>query len=449
MNDRFAIGSTLRLVIANAGWLFCLRLLRVAFAFFVGVWTARYLGPTLWGQLNYAIALVVLFGPITRLGLENVVVHELVRRPGDRDEILGTAFALRAIGGVLSFALALGAVALLRPGDSTSLLLVAIVAFGMVFQAYDVIDIFFQSETNLKYPVNAKSAALALANALKIVFILLGAPLPWFAGAAAIEVVAGAAGLLVAYRLRGLEARAFRWSAEEARRLFAMGWPLILSGTFAVIYFKIDQVMLGQMISQAEVGIYATAARISEMWYFVPVAISTAVFPVLIRSRQEEGPAIYRERTQRLYDFYVWVSLSVAVVMTFAANRIVVLLFGEAYARSGPILAIHIWAGVFIFLREVLGRWFITENMLTFAYVSNGLGALVNVALNLVLIPRYAAMGAAVATVASYATAGYLSCFLHPRAREAARMMSLALVAPLRAAAGLLRGRGRGAAGGK
>lgn len=443
MNGIFKINSALRAVVVNTGWLFALRILRLAFAFLVGVWTARYLGPELWGQLNYALALVILFGPLTKLGLENVVVHELVQRPEKRDEILGTAFVLRVLGGVLAFVLTLAAVAFLRPGDTASLFLVAVISFGMTFQAYDVIDIFFQAGTQLKYSVYAKSAALALSNLFKIALILNHASLPWFAAAAALEVVAGAGGLLAAYRLRGLSVRAFRWGAGEARRLVSLGWPLILSGTFAVINFKIDQVMLGQMISQAEVGIYSTASRISEMWYFVPVAISTSIFPMLIQSRRELGPAVYRKRTQHLYDFYVWVSLSVAIVVTFTANWIVVLLFGQAYARSGPILSIHIWAGVFIFLREVLGRWFITENLLTFAFISNGLGALVNVALNLLLIPRYASIGAAVATVISYATAGYLACFLHPRAREAAWMMSLALVAPLRTIMGLFRHRGR------
>ena len=431
--------SALSRVIANAGWLFVLRLLRLAFAFFVGVWMARHLGPELWGTLNYALALVILFGPISRLGLEGVVVNELMKRPQDRDRILGSSFALRIAGGGLSMAATIVLVALLRPGDSLSMILVAIISFGWLFQAYDAIDVFFQADERLKYPVHAKSVGLVVSNLLKIYFILTDAPLPAFAAAAALEIVVSAGALVVAYRIRGLRIGEWAASRLEMRRLFSLGWPVILSGTFAVVYFKIDIIMLGHMIGQAEVGIYSTAARISEMWYFVPVAISTAMFPSLIQSKMKLGPDVYRARTQELYDFYVWVSLAIAVGVTFAADFIVILLFGEEYARSGGILAIHIWAGIFIFLREALGRWFITENLLAFAFISNGLGAIVNVILNLVLIPRYAAVGAAVATVISYASAGYFACFIHPSTREAAWMMSRALVVPVRALAAILR----------
>ncbi len=444
MSGVFGIRSALARVAANAGWLFLLRFIRLAFAFFVGVWMARYLGPELWGTLNYAIALVILFGPLTRLGLEGVVVHELVKRPQDRDAILGTSFALRVAGGALSMAATIALVAILRPGDSLSMLLVAIISFGWIFQAYDAIDVFFQAEERLKYPVYAKSVGLVVSNLLKIYFILTNAPLPAFAAAASLEILVASAGLAVAYRAKGFRMRSWTVRRGEIKRLFNLGWPMMLSSAFAVVYLKIDLVMLGQMIDQAEVGIYSTAARISEMWYFVPVAISTAIFPSLIQSRIRLGRDVYVARTQRLYDFFVWVSLAIAVGVAFAAEFIVVLLFGEEYARAGGILAIHVWAGVFIFLREALGRWFITEDLLSFAFISNGLGALVNVLLNLVLIPRYAATGAAVATVISYASAGYFACFVHPKTREAAWMMSRALAVPVRALAALLRRLGTG-----
>ena len=449
MNGIFNVRSAIARVAANAGWLFLLRFIRLAFAFFVGVWMARHLGPELWGTLNYAIALVILFGPLTRLGLEGVVVHELVKRPQDRDRILGASFALRVAGGAVSMAATIALVALLRPGDSLSMLLVAIISFGWIFQASDAIDVFFQAEERLRYPVYAKSAGLVLSNLLKIYFILTNAPLPAFAAAAALEIVVAAAGLAVAYRARGFRIGAWTVRRDEMRRLFGLGWPMMLSSAFAIVYLKIDLVMLGQMIDQAEVGIYSTAARISEMWYFVPVAISTAIFPSLIQSRINLGREVYRVRTQRLYDFFVCVSLAIAVGVALSADVIVRLLFGEQYARAGGILAIHVWAGVFIFLREALGRWFITEDLLSFAFISNGLGALVNVILNLLLIPRYAATGAAVATVISYASAGYFACFVHPRTREAAWMMSRALAVPVRALIHLARALGRAAGRGR
>ena len=325
------------------------------------------------------------------------------------------------------------------------MLLVAIVSFGRMFQAYDAIDVFFQAEGgSSSMPSTRRAPGLVLSSLLDILHRHERVARRVRVGGA-LESSSRPRGSSIAYRARGLRIGAWVASRGEMRRLFGLGWPMILSSAFAVVYLKIDIVMLGQMVGEAEVGIYATAARISEMWYFVPVAISTAIFPSLIQSRIKLGREVYLARTQRLYDFFVWVSLAIAVAVAFSADFIVVLLFGEQYARAGGILAIHVWAGVFIFLREALGRWFITENLLSFAFISNGLGALVNVILNFMLIPRYGATGAAVATVVSYASAGYFACFIHPRTREAAWMMSRALAVPVRALAALFRRRPSGA----
>jgi PST family polysaccharide transporter len=440
MNGPFRIGSTLRSIAVNTGWLFVPKLLRIALALFVTAWLARYLGPSQYGILNYAIAFVILLGPITRLGLEGVVVQELLRAPDEKDEILGTTFVLRLAGGVLSMAAVVGAIALLRRGDALTLKLAAIISFGMIFLAYDAIDLWFQAMVQSKYAVYAKSAALMIKNALMIALIVTKAPLTAFAWAWALETILAGAGLIIVYRARGLDIRKWRIGRERAKRLLDLGWPMILASSFAVVYLKIDQIMLGQLSGESELGIYSAAVKVSEMWYFVPVAVSMSVFPFLIQGKIE-GQAVYRARMQQLFDFLVWISLAVAVVVTFAANWAVVLVFGEPYARAGTMLAILTWAGVFFFLREAVGRWFITENLLVFAFVSNGIGAVVNLALNFVLIPRYGGIGAAVATVISYAAAGYLACFIHPRTREAAWMMSKALVVPLRALASLARGR--------
>jgi O-antigen/teichoic acid export membrane protein len=439
MNGKFRIGSTLTSIAVNTGWLFVPKILRIAFAFFVTAWLARYLGPAQYGILNYAIAFVILVGPIMRLGLETVVVQEIVRSPGSRDEILGTTFFLRLLGGVASMGIVIAAITFLRPeGGALTITLATIISFGMIFTAYDAIDLWFQAEVQSKYAVYAKSAALIIKSLVLVYLIVSKASLAAFAWAWALETILAAAGLVIAYRVRGFDIRKWRVTRERAKQLLGVGWPMILSSSFAVVYLKIDQIMLGQMVGQSEVGIYSAAVKISETWFFVPVAVSMSVFPFLVQSKAL-GEAEYRARVQQLFDFLVWVSLGVAVVMTFAAHFVVLLVFGEAYERSGPMLAILTWAGVFFFLREALGRWFVAEDLLVFSFISNGIGAFVNVALNLLFIPRWGGIGAAVATVISYAAAGYLACFLLPRTREAARMMSKALIVPLRTLASAVR----------
>ena len=172
---RFRISSTLKKLIINTGWLLVLRILRLLFAFFIGIWVARYMGPERFGTFSYALAFVVLFGPLARLGLDGIVVREVVNDPERKDEILGTTFFLRLAGSIVCFLAVLAAINLIRPGDRLSLTLVGIIAFGIVFSAFHTIDIWFQSRIEVKYAVYAKRAGQIVANLCKVFLIIAGA----------------------------------------------------------------------------------------------------------------------------------------------------------------------------------------------------------------------------------------------------------------------------------
>lgn len=444
IETRFKVSSTLGRLKANTGWLLGLRMLRLVFAFFVGIWLARYLGPERFGTLSYALAFVGLFSPLAHLGLNGPVVREIVNDSGRKEEILGTTFLLRLSGGIFCFAAAVVAVMFIRPGDALSQNLVTIIAFGLVFTAFENIDIWFQSQVQVKYAVYAKSAGLVLANMAKIYFILTAASLVAFAWVSALEIVVAAAGLLIVYRYRGYFIGAWRFSLRRARSLLGISWPIILSGTLWMVYLRIDQVMLREMVSEEEVGIYSTAVRISEVWYFLPVIVSTSLFPELVK-RKKIGEDVYRSAYQRVYDFLAWTSMLVVLAFTFLAGPVVRLLYGDAYAAGGIILAILIWSSPFAFMRELYGKWLVSEELTKFFMLAHGSGAVINVLLNLYLIPRFAGMGAAIATLVSYTVGGYLICFVHPRTRIAGIMMTKALIAPARWLSAIA---GRGGAGG-
>jgi len=169
---------------------------------------------------------------------------------------------------------------------------------------------------------------------------------------------------------------------------------------------KIDQIMLGQMVGDEAVGIYSAAVRVSEVWYFIPTTIVASVFPAILEAKKR-SEAQYYQRLQRLYDLMVWLSVSVALPMTLLSTPIVTLLFGEAFAASGPVLAIHIWAALFVFLGVASGKWFLAENRQLLSFQRTALGMIVNVILNFLLIPGFGVMGAAIATVISQATAAW------------------------------------------
>jgi PST family polysaccharide transporter len=161
---------------------------------------------------------------------------------------------------------------------------------------------------------------------------------------------------------------------------------------------KIDQIMLGQLIGDEAVGIYSAAVRISEVWYFVPMAIVVSVFPAILEAKKR-SEKLYYDRLQRLYDVMVWLAIAVALPMSFLSTTIITLLFGDAYKQAGTILSIHIWAAIFVFLGVASGKWFLAENRQILSLQRTVFGAIANVILNLVLISQFGTIGAAIATV--------------------------------------------------
>jgi polysaccharide transporter, PST family len=401
-SDRF------RGIIANTGWLFADRILRMGVGLFVGVWVARYLGVQQFGVFNYATAFVALFSTLSTLGLDAIVVRSIVREPEKRLQILGTTFWLKLIGGIAALVLAVSCIIVLRHDDQLTISLVAILASVGIFQAFDTIDLWFQSQVQSKYTVIAKNTAFVIITLVKVTLISIHAPLIAFAWTALGEVGLGAIGLIISYRVRGYSPWLWPWSSPLAKTLLKESWPLILSGVTIMIYMRIDQIMLGQMVGDKAVGLYSAATRISEVWYFIPTAIVSSVAPAIYAAK-EVSEARYYQRIKQLLRILVLISLLISVPMSLMSGKLITILFGNGYAEAGKILAIHIWASLFVFMGVATSPWFIAEGLTEFSFHRTLIGAVVNVVLNFILIPSYGGIGAAIATVIAYAIAAFLA----------------------------------------
>ncbi|MFO0053873.1 MAG: flippase [Dolichospermum sp.] len=398
----------LRKIIANTGWLFADRILRMGVGLFVGVWVARYLGVQQFGVFNYATAFVALFSTLSTLGLDAIVVRSIVREPEKRAEILGTAFWLKLFGGVTALVLAVGSIIVVRHDDQLTISLVAILSSVGIFQAFDTIDLWFQSQVQSKYTVIAKNTAFVITALVKVALISFHAPLIAFAWAGLGEVSLGAIGLIISYRVRGYSPWLWPWSSPLAKTLLKESWPLILSGLAIMVYMRIDQIMLGQMVGDKAVGLYSAATRISEVWYFIPMAIASSVSPAIYAAK-EVSEALYYQRIKQLIRMLVLISLVISVPMSLMSGKLITILFGNGYAEAGKILAIHIWASLFVFMGVATSPWFIAEGLTEFSFHRTLIGAVVNVVLNFLLIPSYGGIGAAIATVIAYAIAAFLA----------------------------------------
>ena len=404
-------------IVDNIGWLFIDKLLRMGVGLFVGVWIARYLGPEQFGLLNFATAFTGLFGAIAALGLQGIVVRDIVLDPESAHLTLGTAAVLQLIGGLVAFLLILGAIAYVRPNDALARTIVAILGAVMLLKASDIAAFWFESQVQSKYTVWVQNGVFLVFAAIKILLILQQVQLIAFVWAMLAEAAVVALILLIIMGKRGPSLRRLRVSVERAKTLLKDSWPLVLAGFAVTIYMKIDQIMLGQMIGDEAVGIYSAATRISEVWYFIPMTIVASVFPAILEAKKR-NEAEYYERLQKLYDLMVWLSILVAVPMTFLAKPIVLLLFGKSYIESGTVLAIHIWASVFVFLGVASSNWFLAENKQILSFQRTFLGAVANILLNLILIPVYGVIGAAIALVISQAIASWLYDGMQPITRE-------------------------------
>ena len=405
----------------NTAWLMLGRVLSMVVGFII----ARYLGPSSFGDLSFAIAFTGIFAAVATLGLDSFIIREIIHTPGKKDIILGTSFWMRLVVSLMLIPISVILYVFFRelsPIQGVSLIsLINLCAFASAFKSFNVIDSYFQSQVKSKYVVHVQNVCLFISAAIKVSLILLKLPVVYFALALVIDGLMLATGLILIYREKVFQS-VYNWkfSSATASSLLKKSWPLMFTAVMISLYMQIDIVMLKPLGAKA-VGIYSAAARISEAWYFIPVAIVTSVMPAIIQARKTDQNR-YMKRLQNLYDLLVAISLPIALLISFSANFIINLLYGDQFQGAGIMLSIHIWSGIFVFLGSASSQYLLAEGYTVISFKRTALGAIVNILLNIWLIPVYGGVGSAVATLIAYFTAAF-SILLFPQTRQQGIMM--------------------------
>lgn len=402
------------------------QMVRMITGLLVGVWVARYLGPTQYGLFGYAIAFAALFSSIAKLGLDNIVVRDLVHEPLKRNTLMGTAFRLKLFGAIAM----LGVIAVaiqFTTNDVVTNLYIFIIAAGAIFQSVEVVDFYFQSRVLSNIISICKLAQLVISSVIKIYLIVISAGLFWFVLVSLIDQIMLSIALYVAYKRQKLGGffKHFNWII--ARKMLGDSWPLILSGLVIMIYMRIDQVMIKEMLGDKEVGVYTAAVRLSEVWYFIPTLITSSMFPSIINAKIVSNEQ-YSSRLQKIFTFLVWVSIFIAFSVTLLGNWLIIFLYGVEYQEASQALMIHTWGGVFVALGVASASWYVTENLQRYAFYRTASGAVLNILLNLVLIPKYGISGAATATVIAQFMAALFFDLLTSKTRVIFKMKIKTLV---------------------
>lgn len=420
-------GTEAREIASNAFWLLLDKFLRAGAGFLLSVWAARALGPVSFGWASYAMALVALFGTFASLGLDTLLTRDLVSARGDSAEILGTAALLRTAGAFTAL-VACWAVAYSgrEPADPAFLACI-IASLALLFQPADVLDVWFRSRLRSRSTVIARNVALVPGTILKAAVLLTGASLNAFLAAGVAETALGAAILLFLYIRQGGTVLGWRPSFARAMRLLNEGWPFALSLVAVTVYMRIDQVMLAEMAGADVAGRYSAAARLTEATFLIPTILSASFVPMILRKRESDRNSAMRG-FRVLLTILGATGVAAAVFVGFGSEMIVSVLFGDQYRQSAEILEALALGIPFVYLGAGGSAFYVSEGLSKGALFRTASGAVCNIALNLAFIPRYGAVGAAWATVASQALASYIADGIQAPARELFRMKTRGLL---------------------
>ena len=407
-------------VVQNAGWLMFGKIVQLAINLVVGLLTARYLGPSNYGLIGYAAAYTGFFFALCTLGINSILVKEFLDHPGEEGEILGTSLLLRVVSSLLSAVVILCIVYVADGGDPVTLTVVGLSAVGMVFQAFELFFYWFQARMQSKVTAVVSLAAYMITAAYRVVLLAAGKSVAWFAFATAVDYIAVALLVLVQYRRHG--GGRLRFSRKRAEEILRKSCHFILPGLMVAVYAQTDKIMLKQMISDAEIGYYSTAVSLCNVWCFVLNAIIDALYPEITKAHKMDK-ALFARRNRQLYAVVFYISVAVSLGITCLARPIIFLLYGEAYLPAAAPLQVITWYTAFSYLGVARNAWIVCENRQKYLIWVYGSAAVSNVLLNLLLIPRWGAAGAAAASLAAQVVTTMIAPFFIPGLRENAVMM--------------------------
>ena len=381
----------------NSGWIVGQQIFQMILQLIVGVMTARYLGPSNYGSLNYTASFVTFCTCFATLGMEGVIIKKFIEHPEKEGEYLGSALVMRFISSTISIIGVSVVVYILNPDEPIKLLLVFLQSFQLTFKAAQIIDSWFQRYLKSKYVSIGKAVACIIVSAYKIFLLATAKNIVWFAVSNALT--DGVIALIEYYFYVNVKGPKLKFSLSTGKEILQESYHFIISGIMVAMYGQMDRIMIGQMLSDMDVGLYTTATAICGMWIFVPDAIITSFQPSIMVLKQNGKQSLYIRRLEQLYSGIIWLCIAVSTVVAIMASFIISVLYGKAYLGAVQTLQIAIWYETFAMIGNARGIWILCENKNKYVKYYLSIGAVTNLILNAIMIPVWGINGAAVATL--------------------------------------------------
>ena len=400
--------ETVRRVARNTGVIIAGQIINRLLGLVMVIFLARYLGASNFGIYSFVFAYLGFFGIIMDLGIGSILVREISRDRAKADRLIGNAIIMRIILSLFALGLACLIISFLKyPFDTKLLVYVASLSFLLSFGG--LYGLMFQVNLRMEYPTSVNIFSGLLKLALFLYLIFLKAPLLWFIIAG---IIISLPGFFIILRLsRRFVRPRFEIDFGIWKNLLKESWPIALTATFIMIYTRIDQLMLFQMKGAQAVGHYSAAVRLPESLAILPAAFMTSVFPLMSRYFKTSKGALIRVYTLS-FKYMLMLIIPIAVGTTLLSKPIIFLIYGERFLPSVSALSVLIWSEIFVFFGIVHNQTLISTNKQRLDFIFTSTAAVINVVLNLILIPRYGIVGAAIATAISYAWGLVLSLFL-------------------------------------
>lgn len=399
----------------NVSWLIMGKIVQLFLSFFISILTTRYLGPTKFGLLNLAISYTNFALPLCNLGIQSVLVNELLENKENEGMYLGSGIGIRFIVSFAAIIVVNGLAFLLNPGNRLLLLISLIYSFTLPFQAFDLFEYWYQAHLKSKISSLVILFAYILMTIYKVILLLLKADVLWFAFAMILDYLVVDICYLLLYR--GYHHNKLFFSVNTGKKLLAKSSPFIITSFMVMAYSQMDKIMIGWYLGEKAVGYYSTAFNLCNMWTFMLAAIINSARPLIIEARKKDKQIYYKRITQ-LYSTIIWGAIIVSMILTICSRFIISTLYGTEYYASIAVLRIAVWYVGFSYLGVARNVWSVCEGKQRYEKYFAMLGLLSNIMLNFILIPSFGISGAAVATLMTQIITNIVSQFILKDTRE-------------------------------
>lgn len=416
-------------VVKNTGWLIFEHIFRMILSLIVTSIVARYLGTYNYGLINYGLAYITIFLNISSLGIDSILVYEIISNEKKTGEMIGTAMFMRVISSLISVIFIYTIVSRINSNNGLLVIITFIQSISIIFASFDLLKYWFQSNLNSKYVVLSKLIAFTLVSSWRIILVALKVEVRYFAIATIIETFTTAVVLFISYyKHRGPNLK-IKLSLMSV--LLKKSYLFIVAGLLVSIYTQIDKIMLGKMFDISSVGIYTAAMNIAGLWIFIPMAMIESLRPLIMKEKNVSQER-YEHLFSKLNSIIIWISIAAAISITLLSKYIIIIIYGSGFLESTPILIILVWSRIFSLLGTTRTIWLISENLKRYVNVLVGIGAIINFSMNLYLIPIYGALGAAIATIIAEFISSFLVLYFLRDTKPLAKMISSAFLHPLK-----------------